>query len=97
MRDWVVMLGGPACWAIHFVLIYGLASMADVSSPTTRGLWAWIGVAGTILAFLAVAWIAVESRSNNTAPDLTRHLGLGGCIVSGVAIALQSLPLIIAG
>lgn len=97
MRDWGVMLGGLLCWAMHFGLIYGLASVADVSSPATREAGSWIGVAGTVLAFLAVAWIAVEARSRRTRSQLTRDLGLGACILSGVAIALQSLPLLVAG
>jgi hypothetical protein len=97
MRDWVVILGGLVCWAMHFMLIYGFASMADVSSPAIRGTWSWLGAAGTVLAFLAVTWVAVEARSKRTGSELTRYLGLGGCILSSIAIALQSLPLLVAG
>lgn len=97
MRDWAVMLGGLVCWTLHFVLIYGLASIADMSNSASRGTWSWLGVAGTVLAFLALAWIAVEARSNQTRSDLTRYLSVGGCILSGVAITLQSLPLVISG
>ena len=97
MRDWSIMLGALACWALHFMLIYGFASIADVSGPATIRLWSWLGLAATVLALLALAWIALEARSKRTQSDLTRHLGLGGCVVSGVGILLQSLPLFVAG
>lgn len=97
MRDWRIILGGLVCWTLHFLVIYGLASLADLSDPATRRLWSSLGLAGTGLALVAVTWIAVEARSKQTRSHLTRYLGLGGSIVSGVAIMLQSLPLVVAG
>ncbi|MFC5344535.1 hypothetical protein ACETK8_12005 [Brevundimonas staleyi] len=97
MRDWAIILGGLVVWTLHFLLVYGFASVADVTDPGARRLWAWLGIAGTGLCLSAIAWIAVEARSKRTAQGLPRALGLGGCTVSGIAVVWQSLPLFIAG
>lgn len=96
MRDWGLILGGLVLWTLHFVLIYGLASIADVSDPATAPVWVWLGVAGTGLALAATAWVGVEALSKRTRWALTRYLGAGGAVLAAVSIVFQSLPLFIA-
>lgn len=94
MRDWGVMLGGLIVWTLHFLVIYGLASVADVSDPALRSLWSIAGVGATALGLATLVWIGYRATRR---PGLVHLLGIGGCILSGVAIVFQSLPLFISG
>jgi hypothetical protein len=93
MRDWGVILGGLIVWALHFLLIYGLASIVDILDPTPRRFWLIAGPVSTGLSLAALAWIGYQAR--NTTP-LVRLLGIGGCAIAGVAVVFQSLPFVIA-
>lgn len=93
MRDWGLILGGLIVWTLHFLLIYGFASVADISEPETRRLWSIAGLAGSALGLAALAWIGYRAKD---ASPLVRRLGTGGSIVAAVAVVWQSLPLLIA-
>ncbi|MGV3579647.1 hypothetical protein [Brevundimonas sp.] len=94
MRDWGIILGGLIVWTLHFLIIYGLASVADVSDPATRSLWSIAGVGVTALGLAALLWIGYRASRRQ---GLVYLLGIGGCILSGVAIVFQSLPFLISG
>ncbi len=95
MRDWGLMLGGLLVWAAHFLLVYAVASVADISDPALMRLWRAIGVALTGLCLLALIIIVRRSRLPTAKSILFRQVAMGGCLVGAVAVVLQSLPLLI--
>ncbi|WP_426052104.1 hypothetical protein [Brevundimonas sp. SL161] len=95
MRDWGLMLGGLLVWTLHFLGVYGVASVADLSDPSTHALWRGLGLALTGLCLLAVALIALRARPSTRDAALYRQVGLGTCAVSFIAIVWQSVPLIV--
>lgn len=95
MRHWGLMLGGLLIWTLHFLGVYGVASVADVSDPSTHGLWRGLGLAFTGLCLLAVVLIVVRARPPASDTGLYRQVGLGACGISVVAIVFQSVPLLV--
>jgi len=95
MRDWRIMLGALLVWALHFLLIYGVASVADISHPSQSGTWRMAGLGLTALCIVALAAIAMRARSEMRVSPLARRLGLFGCGMSLIAIVWESLPLLI--
>lgn len=95
MRDWGLMLGGLLVWTLHFLGVYGVASVADLSAPPTAALWRWIGIALTGLCLLAVVVIVRRTRPSTQDPGLFRQVGLGACVLSFIAIVWQSVPLLV--
>lgn len=100
MRRWAWMLGGLIVWTVHFMGVYGIASLADVVSRADDPLWRKIGLAfsaGCLLAAVAItAWAARRLR-RRTDPS-TRfgdQLALLGGGVAVVAILWQALPTVI--
>ena len=95
MREWTMMLGGLLIWAAHFVLVYVVASMADISPLSQEGGWrmAGLGLTGVCVAAIAVLlWWTVRARE---ASALARRLGLFGGGLSLIAVIWQALPLLI--
>ena len=95
MRDWGLMLGGLLIWTLHFLGVYGVASLADVSDPSAHALWRGLGLAFTGLCLLAVALIAFLARPSKPDAGLYRQVGLGACVLALVAIVFQSVPLLV--
>lgn len=89
------MLGGLLIWSLHFLGVYGVASVADVSDPSRHGLWRGSGLAFSGLCLLAVALIALRARPSISDTDLYRHVGLGACALAFIAILFQSAPLLV--
>ncbi|MCX7074488.1 MAG: hypothetical protein NTZ70_06715 [Methylococcales bacterium] len=96
MREWRVMLGPLLIWAAHFVVVYTLASAADISSPSMSQAIRWGAVAASALCGLLLAVVFLRSRSERPSP-LARQLAGIGFAVGLIAIAWQSLPLVISG
>ena len=95
MREWAMMLGGLLVWAAHFVLIYVVASMADISPLSQEGAWrmAGLGLTGIcVAAIAALLWWTVRTQE---ASALARRLGLFGGGLSLIAVVWQALPLLI--
>ena len=95
MREWRVMLGGLVCWAVHFGLIYGVASIADISVPSERGLWSAIGLGFSLACLTALGVIAFRIRAAPAISDLTRLTGQAGAVISFIAVGWESLPLVL--
>lgn len=95
MRDWGVMLGGLLVWALHFLLVYGVASMADISDPSQGSAWRLAGLMMTILCLAGLAVIVLQARSTRTVSSLARTLGLAGCALAAIAVIFQGLPLVL--
>lgn len=95
MRNWGLMLGGLLIWSLHFLGVYGIASVADVSDPSTRALWRGLGLAFTGLCLLAVALIVFRARTSTSDAGLYRQVSLGACALGFIAIVFQSVPLLV--
>ena len=95
MRDWRIMLGALLVWALHFLLVYGVASVADISDPAQEASWRTGGLVLTGLCLIALVIIAIRARGEARVSPLARNMGLAGCVIGFIAIAWQSLPLLI--
>ena len=95
MRSWGLMLGGLLIWTLHFLAVYSVASVADVSDPSTHTLWKGLGLAFTGLCLLALVVIALRARPSTSDAGLYRQVGLGACAVGFIAIVFQSVPLLV--
>ena len=95
MREWRVMLGPFLIWAAHFVVVYALASVADLSDATMAQGLRMTGLGGTALCGLGLMLGYVRSRRQDRLTPLSRQLAGVGCAASLIAIAWQSLPLVI--
>lgn len=93
MRDWRMMLGALLIWALHFLLVYGVASVGDISDPSQTEAWRMSGFVLTALSLVALALLALKARSARRISALAKSLGLAGCGLSFIAVAWQSLPL----
>ena len=93
MREWRVMLGPFLIWAAHFVVVYALASVADISDPAILPAIRWGAVIASVICGLLLAVLFVRSRSETTSP-LARQLAGTGFALGLVAVAFQSLPLV---
>lgn len=99
MRAWGVMLGGLLVWAVHFLGVYGAASIADLA-PHQAGFWRGVAVVFT-LACLAALWpVFVRARRDaakaGEPADLVGQLGQIGAVLAAIAIVWQGLPVLLA-
>ena len=93
MRAWVLLLGGLLDWALHFFLVYGIASLL----PGTA-LARMLTIAATLLclggAALLLRWSSRGWRGADQ-DDLSRWMwgvSAGGAGLAAVAIVFQGLP-----
>ncbi len=94
MREWRAMLGPFLIWTAHFAVVYGVASLADIA-PLETASWRVAGLAFSALCLAALILIAVWQRRRMSATALARGLGLTGSLVGLIAVAWQSLPLLL--
>lgn len=100
MRAWAWMTGGLIVWAVHFLGVYGLASLADVVASADDAAWRAAGLAfsGACLLVAAVLLTLALERFRHSAagrlsfPDQLAAIGAGLALV---AIIWQTLPTMI--
>jgi len=102
MGAWAFMLGGLVVWAVHFLGVYGVASVADVAGRADMPASLW-SVAALTLACAAAdgVLLAAAFRRLRSAPDplagFTAGVAALGAGVSLVAVAWQGLPAALVG
>lgn len=89
------MLGPFLIWAAHFLVVYTIASLADLSDAASAHGWRMGGLAAGALCGLGLAVQFVRSHRASRLTPLARQLAGVGFAVSLIAIAWQSLPLVI--
>lgn len=101
LRRWTYLLGGLLCWAVHFTGLYAFASLeAQTAAPDSAG-WRLAAIAlsgigaALCLALAAVALRRLRGRGDAVV-ELTDQLALLGAVLALVAIAWQSLSVLIA-
>jgi hypothetical protein len=103
MGRWLFALGGLVLWAVHFLGVYLIASLADLSGRSDDLAWRAAGLAFSglcIVAVLAVLIVAVRRLRLQRAPDgrtlrfldQLAALGAGSALV---ALVWQTLPLVV--
>lgn len=100
MRTWVFMLGGLIVWTIHFMGVYGIASIAEVAGRADDAGSLWTVAALTALcaaadiALLLKAWRRGRRATGDLAPFQTSMAGLGAGF-SLIAVIWQGLPALV--
>jgi hypothetical protein len=94
------MLGGLVIWAIHFLGLYAIASVADVVSQADDPKWRLGGLIFSGLCLAAagtVLWAALRRRGQPATPvgGFGAEVGLLGVALGLIGIVWQSLPLLI--
>ena len=100
MRRWAWMLGGLIVWTVHFMGVYGIASLADLVSEADDPLWRMIGLAfsaACLIAALTVMVVALRRTRRPADPSVRfgDQLALLGGGLATVAIVWQALPTLI--
>jgi amino acid transporter len=100
MLRWAWMLGGLIVWFVHFMGVYGIASLGDVVSEADDPLWRMIGLGFSGVCVLAAVALAVAAlrrvrRTTEPADDFRNQLALLGGGVAALAIVWQALPTLI--
>jgi hypothetical protein len=99
MRRWLLLLGGLAVWAVHFLGVYVLASVADLRGPSEQEVWQAAHVVFSLACMVVCAALLVAAgrRMGNASPDtrfMSRISGAGAGL-GLLAILWQSLPALI--
>lgn len=97
MKTWAWMLGGLIVWSIHFLGVYLISSVADVVATADAPAWRMVGLAFSLACGATTGvllWSAARRMSGHDArfPDQVAALGAA---VSLIAIAWQSLPMLL--
>lgn len=96
MSRWLKLLGSLTVWALHFVGLYTISSIADLYSFADEPVSRVVGLVFTLLCLGFIALIAVwitRSGSGEHEGLWERKLAWATTAVSGLAIAWQSIPL----
>ena len=100
MKRWAYMLGGLIVWTVHFLGVYGIASVADVAAhaghPLSR---AAVGVF-TLVCLIAAGWLTVDAgrrwrRGGDEMAGFANAIAATGGAVSAVSILWQGLPAVV--
>lgn len=100
MGRWAWMLGGLIVWAVHFMGVYAIASLADVVSRADDFAWRMTGLAFSGVCLLAaLAIVVVAGLRSREAPEAPVRFGdqlalLGGGLAV-VTILWQAMPTLI--
>ena len=100
MRAWAWMMGGLIVWAIHFLGVYVIASVADVVATADDPWWRAAGLVFSGACLLASAILAILAlrRLGGTRAEVVAfgdQLAALGAVVATVGIAWQALPNVI--
>jgi hypothetical protein len=100
---WLFVLGGLLLWAVHFLGVYLIASLADLSGRPDDRAWRAAGLAFSGLCIVATATVLTIAVRRLRRPhaqgdrtlrflDQLAALGAGAALV---ALVWQALPLVV--
>ena len=100
MRAWLFMLAGLIVWAVHFMGVYAIASVADVVGQADAPPALWLISVLTLICATADALIlaAAMRQGRRATDDLERlicSLARLAAAISIVAVLWQGLPALI--
>ena len=100
MKAWAYMLGGLVVWAVHFLGVYVIASVADVAGgadhPVSRGA---VGMF-TLVCLIAAGWLTLDAgrrwrRAGDEMAGFVSAVAATGAGVAVVSILWQGLPAVV--
>lgn len=103
MGRWLFLLAGMIVWLVHFLGVYGIASVADVAlkdADAPPALWAVAGFTFACAAADLAVGAAAVPRLRAAADSLDRFIYGGAAFNAGlslVAVIWQGLPVIVGG
>lgn len=91
------MLGGLLLWAVHFIGVYVIASLADTVADAADSGWRLAGLvfSAVSLAAAGVLWLLAARRLRRETDETARFrhwLALFAAVLATTAIAWQTLP-----
>lgn len=100
MRRWLLMLAGLLVWTVHFLGVYGIASVAEVVDRADAPPARWTVGAFTLACIAADAAIgAAALRSLRRETDgLNRFIAKAAALAAGlsaIAVIWQGLPALV--
>jgi hypothetical protein len=100
MKAWAWMTGGLLVWAVHFLGVYTLASLADVVATADDAGWRAAGLAFSVACVGATAVLLILalrrlSRQGGEGAGFGNQLAAFGAGLAGLSIVWQALPTVI--
>ncbi|MES2035384.1 MAG: hypothetical protein V4466_14515 [Pseudomonadota bacterium] len=99
MGRWAFTLGGLIVWAVHFLGVYAIASLADTVSRADAYGWRMIGLAfsgacvvAALACLLAALWRLRLGGEPQVSGRFMSEIAALGAGLSVLAIAWQALP-----
>ncbi len=97
MKTWAWMTGGLIVWAVHFIGVYLISSVADVVATADDAPWRMAGLAFSgvcVLITMGLLWAALR-RLQVKPPRFGDQLAALGAGTAIIAIAWQALPTLV--
>ena len=97
MRAWLLLLGGMLVWAVHFFLLYALASLWGSAAPARIGTG--LVTLACLAANAAILMLCVRTARSHDAQTVIgwpARLGAPVAALSLVSVAWQGLPALLA-
>ena len=100
MKAWAWMTGGLIVWAVHFLGVYALSSLADVVASADDPAWRAAALVFSGVCVLAsVVLLAITAqrlrRGDGEGPRFPDQLAALGAGLAIVAIVWQALPTVV--
>jgi hypothetical protein len=103
MGRWLFALGGLILWAVHFLGVYLIASVADLSNQPDDPAWRATGlmfsglcaVATLVVLVVAVRRLRLARAPDARTPRFLEQLAALGAGAALIAVVWQTLPLVI--
>lgn len=100
MRTWAYMLGGLIVWAVHFLGVYGIASIADVTAYAGHPLSRAAVGAFTLVCLIAAGWLTIVAvrrwrRGGDDLSGFVSAIAATGGGVAVISILWQGLPALV--
>lgn len=97
MKTWAWMTGGLIVWAIHFIGVYLISSVADVLATADDVRWRMAGMAFSGLCVLLAAGVLVMAarRLASRSPSFPDQMAAFGAGIAVIAIVWQALPTLV--
>ncbi len=83
LRNWAELLGGPAIWISHFMIVYLVAEAGCAALDLGEGVLVAFTVVATVIAVLACGALAWSTRRRmQTGDEWTIDFASGGFLLS---------------
>lgn len=96
MKTWAWMTGGLIVWAVHFIGVYLISSVADVVATADDARWRTAGLAFSFACIVLICSLLAAAlhrlRESQRFTDQVAALGAGTALI---AVLWQSLPQVV--